>query len=167
MGVKMYKKGLTTIFVIVLIILILLTGTGVYTQGDGDVNLIYELIPNSPYSYINDSGKLEINITPENPLYDGGVAPDSIHVIDSLFSVKNVNNSSGVYEFTVSVQEAGVLLYSPGDISHSSSNTASNIITFILSPGEEANIGMVIDTSEYSAGDLIEDIVSISVTQPT
>ena len=124
-----------------------------------------DLKPVQPYAYLNPSdGKIYFDFSQLNPNYPGsggiGVSPNTTYAFDKVFNVSNhiwANDSEYYDGVCVQVQVAGNLaaiidLYSPQAENAVDPSTAADTISINLNGGEEAPVGMVIDTNGRNLG---------------
>jgi hypothetical protein len=139
---------------------------GFSVQVVADDQEFIDLKPVQPYAYLNpNDGKIYFDFSQLNPNYPGeggiGVSPNTTYAFDKVFNVSNHiwSNDSEYYDgVCVQVQVSGNLaalidLYSPQAVDGATSPaTATDTVNIYLNGGEEAPVGMVIDTNGRSMG---------------
>jgi len=123
---------------------------------------LLKIIPNQPYAYIGNDGKMRIEIGVDNPNYPGkgdGISPDSIYAFDCIFYVENSLWENQTVFFTVNSTSPYVLVYSSADLNHSSPENAAKSIRFPIKWLEKECVGMV-----FKIGNETQVGVSINAT---
>ncbi|MBC7334619.1 MAG: DUF1102 domain-containing protein [Actinobacteria bacterium] len=134
-----------------------------------DDNELIDLRPGQPYAYINDDGKLVIDISSNNPNWPGnpsagenynqtwadegygmGISPDSNYNFDHIFYVSNhlwedvnitvrITGTPNEIEF---FHPDGKIQNVPSGATPTESDTAFYDVCFVLEPGTELGISM-------------------------
>lgn len=132
-----------------------------------------DLTPIQPYAYIRSDGKIYFDFSTYNPNYPGsggmGVSPNSTYAFDKVFKVSNDlwESDSGYdgicVEVSASGNIAGILkLYSPNEVNgHTSPENAATSISMFIEGGEYAEVGFVINTDGYAAGNTIDGQITV------
>ncbi|AEA47429.1 DUF1102 domain-containing protein [Archaeoglobus veneficus] len=130
-----------------------------------DEQELISLKPVQPYAYISDNGELIIDFSTENVNYKSGygmgISPDSKYVFDCVFAVSNDlwENQTVVVDLDASMEgQSVILLYSPSSEDNQGPSMAGYNLTAIIESGEEACIGIILDTSEKSLGEYAAEI---------
>ncbi len=132
-----------------------------------------DLTPIQPYAYINEDGKIYFDFSKFNPNYPGGgkgVSPNTTYAFDKVFKVSNDlwPNDSG-YENGICIQvsvsgnaESILKLYSPDDVGgHTTPSNAATIINMFVQGGNYAEVGFVITTNGYTAGNTVDGQITV------
>jgi hypothetical protein len=121
-----------------------------------DDQALVELKPEASYAYISGDGKLVIDYSSGNINRNSrgvGIGPDSRYIFDCVFTVSNKLWENKTINVDLEVFGSKMIrIYSPSSSNHGAS-LASTSIELILESGEQACIGVVIDTSGKNMGD--------------
>jgi hypothetical protein len=131
-----------------------------------------DLTPIQPYAYINEDGKIYFDFSAYNPNYLGGgrgVSPNTTYAFDGVFKVSNDlwPNDSGYSGICVDVSVSGntasiLKLYSPDDVNgHTTPGNAATAIKMFIEGGNYAEVGFVITTSGYTAGNTVDGQINV------
>ncbi|MBE8538578.1 DUF1102 domain-containing protein [Geoglobus acetivorans] len=121
---------------------------GFRVQVVADDQELLRLVPNQPYAYIGQDGKLYIDISPSHPKYPGygaGLSPDTLYAFDCMFYVKNTLWENQTVTFVVNSSSPSVMMYAPTSATAYSPETATQHLIFQLGWMEETCVGFVFD----------------------
>jgi len=133
---------------------------------------LIDLTPIQPYAFINEDGKIYFDFSQYNPNYPGGgigVSPNTTYAFDKVFKVSNDlwPNDSGYDGICIQVSVSGnaapvLTLYSPDDVSgHTSPENAATAINMFVEGGDYAEVGFVIATDGYAAGNMVNGQITV------
>ncbi|ASJ10394.1 hypothetical protein A3L12_03300 [Thermococcus sp. P6] len=129
---------------------------GVHIEVVPDDNELIDLRPMQPYAYITDNGMLVIDLSQNNPNYqDGfgeGISPNSTYVFREVLGVSNdLWEGTPICMHITYSGPTGVKLFA-GDYTGQPGETTLDVTVM---PGEVVPIGLILNGTDYVAGDSI------------
>ena len=109
---------------------------------------LLSLVPNQPYAYIGEDGKLYIDISPNHPEYPGygeGLSPDTVYAFDCMFYVRNTLWENQTVTFVINSTSPSVRMYTPTSPTAYSPETATQNLVFQVGWMDETCVGFVFD----------------------